>query len=152
MLVRVYLFVLSFLTIGRAANLAARGDLDRAWTYVNKRRFSILNQYPLTILSIEYSLMRMYLEMKKGLKIQHTNIFYRITFSDTNRDEKRFLMSYAIAALWMSRGRNEGCLLRIWQALVYDPGLVRSDFRDRFTMKTRAPDAPAGDAIATSAH
>lgn len=128
--------VFSFLTIEKGFRLAAHGENVRAWKYVNRKRFLMLMNYPEQLISLEWQLLRMFLQMKINMKVTNSNIFRNIWLSNISCEEKNYLTRYALAVLWLSRSRENECILKIRHNLEINESRVRPDLRRKF----RSPD------------
>ena len=127
------LIVLSFFSIKRAFEYTSQRRIEKAHSYLRKNRFKILSSYPNMILSIEYSLLDMFIQMQRKDVVNSRCIFTRIRISKKlNYDEKNFLTRYALGVLWIARGRQGDCLLKIRHKLEIRSDFVRQDFRSQF--------------------
>lgn len=106
-MLRLARLVLSFLALERAFKLAAKGKDDAAWALLNRRWFAILPSYPRLTLSLEFSLLKLYLATRRGERLKSSRIFTQIWVrSKVSWAEKNFLTRYALTLLWISRGRG----------------------------------------------
>lgn len=130
---------LSILSIHRAFDFISCHKDDKARSFIKMKRFESLSCYPASLISIQYTLLKMFLEMEARDKIRPSLIITYIRRSrDINGEEKKFLLRYVISVIWISRGRQGECLLRIRHNLDINTRLVRRILKDRFS----SPDVP----------
>lgn len=131
---KTFYIVMCFLTLNHAFNLASRRKLGEASSLLGRRWFSALSTCPNLVISLEYRLLRLYLSMENNETMEARGIFVQIWHSPRiSYEEKSFLSRYVLGLLWIGRGRQGECLLRIRHGIQVNLGLVRHDFRLKFS-------------------
>lgn len=133
MLKEIFQVALAKLSLDDAFVYAGRRQDYKAWKYIRKSRFESLALYPHSVANIQYILLKMFLGMTVGEKVSPGPIFTHIRNAYINEDEKKLLTRYALSVLWISRGRQGECLLRIRYYIEFREELVRPVFRRRFS-------------------
>jgi hypothetical protein len=128
----------SIFSLSKAFDLVANGDDSAAKSLLSKKRFSYLKQMPDLLVSIEYDLLSMFLDMETGKKVMSHRIIRRIRSSSLSSSEKNFLIRYAISVIWVSRRQEGQCLLKIRHGLGTDTRGVSQGFQSKFA----SPDLP----------
>lgn len=127
----VFRAVRSSILLSKAFKAVEREKDDIALVALDNHSFDVVERIPTAALSIQYDLLRLFMDYKYSEQLSSRKLIHRIRNSDFNSDEKKLLIKYALTLIWLFRGKPD-CLKRRLDAINYDKTRISEIYLSRF--------------------